>query len=185
MKTYSWNNLCLGVWKSSLLKEMIIPWKWPWWSVVHHLQVKGGVHLAMLLHYNMAFLKNLFNLVRKYKTILHVIVCVKPLFLFSLSISISEVKHSRIITKIEVRSIKPNLLINESIKGYIDGATTLLCIPHRNSATRDKQVTVKNGWLNSDWVNGTCKRNGNMFLKRHINTGFLICFVKWRASCML
>lgn len=42
-----------------------------------------------------------------------------------------------------------------TIKGYIDGATTLLCIPAKNNPIRVIQLIVKNGWFQSDVKNDT------------------------------
>ena len=43
-------------------------------------------------------------------------------------------------------------------KGYIDGATTLLWIPHKNKRMRQIQLMVKNGWFNRDWAKEIWKR---------------------------
>lgn len=41
------------------------------------------------------------------------------------------------------------------IKGYIDGATTLLCIPAKKSPIKVMQLIVKKGWFHSDVKNDT------------------------------
>lgn len=47
-------------------------------------------------------------------------------------------------------------------KGYIDGATTLLCIPAKNKPIRVIQLMVKNGWFHNDVKKDTCKRVGKI-----------------------
>lgn len=41
-------------------------------------------------------------------------------------------------------------------EGYIDGATTLLCMPAKNRPIRVMQLMVKNGWFHSDVRKDTC-----------------------------
>lgn len=43
-------------------------------------------------------------------------------------------------------------------KGYIDGATTRLCIPAKKRAIRVMQLMVKKGWFHSDEKKETCIR---------------------------
>lgn len=45
--------------------------------------------------------------------------------------------------------------LTNMIEGYIDGATTLLCIPAKNKPIRVIQLMVKNGWFQSDVKNDT------------------------------
>lgn len=70
------------------------------------------------------------------------------------------------------------------MEGYIEGATTLLCMPHKNNATSIRHVSVKNGWLKSDCVNGTCKNRGQKNDKFFIfpSTNLPLEALRWKKT---
>lgn len=57
----------------------------------------------------------------------------------------------------------PSLILYNRLsthKGYIDGATTRLCIPAKKRAIRVTQLMVKKGWFHSDEKKETCRTMG-------------------------
>lgn len=51
------------------------------------------------------------------------------------------------------------MIIPAQNEGYIDGATTRLCMPTQNKMSKSRQLTVKKGWFHKDCMNETWKNN--------------------------
>lgn len=65
-------------------------------------------------------------------------------------------------------------------KGYIDGATTRLCIPAKKRAIRVMQLIVKKGWFHNDEKKETyrTKREHQKSFGQQKYFDFIWCFLK-------
>ena len=61
--------------------------------------------------------------------------------------------------------LKNKEMRGECTEGYIDGATTRLCIPAKNSAMSVIQLMVKKGWFQRDEKKETCMETKNIMLQ--------------------
>ena len=62
----------------------------------------------------------------------------------------------------------------ERTEGYIDGATTRLCIPAKNSAMSVIQLMVKKGWFQRDEKKETCRETKNITTLQNDDVCFLL-----------